>query len=993
MKNGQGFKPIKDATISRDGIICCARVTTTDKLEYVFGESNTYPLESGCVQFWFKLDNIENDTQLFYGASTTLPCSISAKIKGKFVYLDLVDRNGQKRNVLISDNQITEGWNFFALNFMNRDDGPGYDDVCEYVVSLNGSAKSFSQQNPRIDVDLGDNPLYCIGNCHNDTSAMSGYITALLVSPRRYWTNYQVLQYYRASKDYIIDNQFVDNYVKTVDFSQTTLYTVDKNIQDSWDICPLHSSVTSLKGTKPIEFDLRHVSATDKDRTFNFNQKIKRYAYVADGSVLRYRFGQNRIGTIMMRAYTDMKEDRQYLFEGVDDSDRTIGLYRDWDMYLGVDVNGTAQKTNLKFTSDKWHTVGLSFQFGVQSGSSTLNKIRVFLDDNTYEFNTSYIAYTNLKISVGRVTKGKSMSSNFGSISKNYPLYGQIEMIAANSAYNELSTLKTLASELSGITKTTQYDELGMLKQTQIHKAGGPILYNTYKYKSRADDSSNPSSELYKFISKRVKQEEIISSSGSATRNYTWDACGRVTSITDSAFGNHSYTYDYRGFLTKADGETYSYDKNGNLTKLGSTSLIYDSTVKDKLTEVNGSQVEYSTSDPLNPSGWNGMTFQYEANRLSKFTKDGNTYTYKYNERGQRIAKIGPSGTTVYSYVGDNLVSEKGPNGRLDFLYDEQNTLYGFIKDGTPYYYVRDCLQNILGIIDAGGNLKVKYTTNAWGKTVITSTMDALATQNPFRYKGYYFDTESGMYYCHTRYYVPDWGRWLTADAPAYLDFSNLSYTNLFAYCGNNPVMYIKGGVSLGSDGMVHLSVGEDESQSVRSAAEWLKVGVGAIPDSILGFKYLLAKGIHKEFVYSTRTLYMFPELGANWSRFKIAKHGYGDLVGASIKQIVAGNARAGLGALAKSFCRTAALTGFINFGFNLYENNWQIDGAMLLDTAIDTGIGLAAYGLAVGTVSLAVAGLAMLGLAVPGGIVVVAIIGLSIFFDWAIREITGYKS
>lgn len=95
---------------------------------------------------------------------------------------------------------------------------------------------------------------------------------------------------------------------------------------------------------------------------------------------------------------------------------------------------------------------------------------------------------------------------------------------------------------------------------------------------------------------------------------------------------------------------------------------------------------------------------------------------------------------------------------------------------------------------------------------------------------------------------------------------------------------------------------------------------------------------------------------------------------------------------MAKSFGKTAVLTGFINFGFNLYENNGQIDGEMLLDTAIDTGIGLAAYGLAAGTTSLAVAGLAMAGLAVPCGAVVVGVIALSIFFDWAIREITGYK-
>ena len=96
---------------------------------------------------------------------------------------------------------------------------------------------------------------------------------------------------------------------------------------------------------------------------------------------------------------------------------------------------------------------------------------------------------------------------------------------------------------------------------------------------------------------------------------------------------------------------------------------------------------------------------------------------------------------------------------------------------------------------------------------------------------------------------------------------------------------------------------------------------------------------------------------------------------------------------MAKSFGKTAALTAFINFGFNLYENNWQIDGVMLLNTVIDTAIGLGAYGLASGTTSLIVSGLAMAGLSVPGVVVVGAILLLSIGFDWLIREITGYKN
>ena len=304
-------------------------------------------------------------------------------------------------------------------------------------------------------------------------------------------------------------------------------------------------------------------------------------------------------------------------------------------------------------------------------------------------------------------------------------------------------------------------------------------------------------------------------------------------------------------------------------------------------------------------------------------------------------------------------------------------------------------------LIDNNGTIVVQYWYDAWGNHKVVdangneiTSSNHLGNLNPFRYRGYYYDAETGLYFLQTRYYDPEVGRFLNRDSVQYADPETINGLNLYTYCLNNPVMCIDG-IAFGN-GEIVISGGYGGgicSQSARFAPEWLKIGVGAIPDSILGLKYLRAKGIHNKFIYSTNTLYMFPELGANWSRFKIANHGYVDLIGASLKQIIVGNARAGWGAVVKSFGKTAMLTGLMNFGFNLYENNWKINGAMLLDTVIDTAIGLGAYGLAAGTTSLVVSGLAMTGLAIPGVIVVGGIILLSIGFDWLIREITGYKN
>ncbi len=93
--------------------------------------------------------------------------------------------------------------------------------------------------------------------------------------------------------------------------------------------------------------------------------------------------------------------------------------------------------------------------------------------------------------------------------------------------------------------------------------------------------------------------------------------------------------------------------------------------------------------------------------------------------------------------------------------------------------------------MDESGTLVGKYEYSAYGKCTILVDTDGIATLNPFRFKCYYYDTESGMYYCHTRYFVPEWGRWLNADTINNLKFGNINGLNLFAYCSNDPVMYV----------------------------------------------------------------------------------------------------------------------------------------------------------------------------------------------------------
>jgi len=120
-------------------------------------------------------------------------------------------------------------------------------------------------------------------------------------------------------------------------------------------------------------------------------------------------------------------------------------------------------------------------------------------------------------------------------------------------------------------------------------------------------------------------------------------------------------------------------------------------------------------------------------------------------------------------------------------------TPYALKYNGTLYYYVTNLQGDILHIVDASGAAVVSYTYSPYGKPLSTTgtLASTLGVDNPLRYRGYYYDTDSGLYYLQSRYYDPELCRFLNADSPGYLgaDGSLLSY-NLFAYCENNPVIF-----------------------------------------------------------------------------------------------------------------------------------------------------------------------------------------------------------
>ena len=149
------------------------------------------------------------------------------------------------------------------------------------------------------------------------------------------------------------------------------------------------------------------------------------------------------------------------------------------------------------------------------------------------------------------------------------------------------------------------------------------------------------------------------------------------------------------------------------------------------------------------------------------------TYRYWYNDSGLLLRM--EKGSTVYSFTYD-------PAGRPVSVTEGSNR----------YYYILNQQGDVVGLMNGNKKLVVEYYYDAWGRLIKTNgdLATTLGANNPLRYRGYVYDTETGLYYLQSRYYNPSWGRFINADDIPYLgiDGTPLSY-NLFAYCKNNPVM------------------------------------------------------------------------------------------------------------------------------------------------------------------------------------------------------------
>ena len=350
------------------------------------------------------------------------------------------------------------------------------------------------------------------------------------------------------------------------------------------------------------------------------------------------------------------------------------------------------------------------------------------------------------------------------------------------------------------VTKQITYDGHGRSSGTTVKNGGSTVLGTGYAY--RDVDSTYTTTQV----------ESVTNSYGGKTANfnYTYDASGNITSI--SGAQAVTYEYDDLGQLvweknaTAGKAWNYTYDNGGNIlsrteytcsgsgTVSGSgttTSYTYgDAEWGDLLTAYNGEAISYDgIGNPLSYRGW---TMSWQGGRqLSSMTKGSDTLSFAYNESGLRTGKTVNGVTHNYVWQGSKLAADITDAYALYFHYDSSGEVIGFTRTAsgtdTEYFYVKNLQGDILKVITATGTEAAAYTYDAWGK-LLTSSGD-LADANPLRYRGYFYDTETSLYYLKSRYYAPEVGRFINPDAYASTGQGILG-ANMFAYCGNDPINY-----------------------------------------------------------------------------------------------------------------------------------------------------------------------------------------------------------
>jgi len=559
-----------------------------------------------------------------------------------------------------------------------------------------------------------------------------------------------------------------ENYVTSVKnpLGETVTYT--------YNVVGNKTSINNARGfTTSFAYDKRGLLTSVTDA----NLKTTSYGYDAVGNRTTVTDAKNNVTTYEYNEFNKVSKITNSLNQsiqfGFDKNGNTTKILfpkgdgvsysynalnrRDGVYYNGVKQWGLAYDTNGNVTSVTHTPTGktTSYSYDKNNNVKTLTEGSSNRIDYVYDKNNTL---TKLTLTAGAT-----------SVSTEY-VYNPLQQVTSVLRQG-VSQAKFVYDERGNIISITQgnntyaafeYDEANRLKSVKNYNANGTLLDSyTYTYDAIGNRTSvvtNTGTISYQYDAlNQLKQETLVDGT---SISYEYDAVGNRTKKTVIQGGNSTtttYSYDAANQLTAVNGQVYTYDANGNLTSNGSKTFIYNA--ENRLVEVK------------NSAGLSLVTFTYDI-------------------EGKRTSMSTASGTVYFHYSGDKVVYETDSNNNIiaEYTWDAQGNPISMTKNGSTYYYHLNGRGDVTALTDASGGVVAQYQYDTWGN--ITASSGAMKDANPYRYAGYRYDNETGLYYLNARYYDASVGRFITRDT--FEGFMGIPQSlNLYVYCQNNPNKYV----------------------------------------------------------------------------------------------------------------------------------------------------------------------------------------------------------
>lgn len=472
----------------------------------------------------------------------------------------------------------------------------------------------------------------------------------------------------------------------------------------------------------------------------NENNDVYRFEYDLNENVIRETTFDGRIMMHQYNASGHKIKTREYTkgqLEAIqsieyrrDRSGRLIEQYNSDEDYLIF-----TYKNNLLVSADNG-------KCALQFGYDVLGRL-IYEQQGEHKIYHHYDAQGRLESS--QLPDQQTLSYGYGNFSTEVLFSGRK---ISESLFNPLG--QETERRYGDMVDTRHYDNLGRLSQHQVsHSKTKSVLFH------RQYDFNSANGLLQKTTDTDLK-----------TTHYSYDVKHQLSSV--RGLREESFDYDPAGNLlshsrdkrnsiegNRIDRQSdafFSYDKQGNL-------------VEERHGSPATKRVLYSYN------GFNQLT-KIEKHKIEKNKKKTvASVSYEYDPLGRRISKTDSTGRTDFLWRGDQLISERrnnniGKGGKAEnktFIYEPNSFVpLALIQNNKTYYYLNDHLGTPQVLQDESGKTLWSATYKPWGK--IERQSSAQGVDNPLRFQGQYFDSETGLHYNRHRYYSPDQGRFITQD-------------------------------------------------------------------------------------------------------------------------------------------------------------------------------------------------------------------------------------